>query len=155
QPQSVVQMTVSSINGKIPSAHALSMNRTNTDWFNRKFVPTQEDDSFDTFKYVKYKGLNYLPSDTTPQDMIKEKVFFKRESNVYELLSKIKTSLEEMPEEYKPKRNNRFLTVEDYYPDDLALTAPSVQLPAAENDGPPKPPTGLNAKKDNNTSYQI
>lgn len=151
QPKDVVRMTVSSASGLLPSPLAKETGRLTTDWFNRKWVPTKEDDALQSYAYVRYKGVNYLPNSSTPGDMIREKVLIRRELNIFEQLQRIDQILKELPAQARPKRNNRDMRVEDYYPLDLAMTAPMVELPDIPDDGPPEPPTGITATKDGNT----
>lgn len=145
QPENVIRMTVSGITGLLPSAEVSAMGKLTTDYFNRQYIPTREDDSLESFRYVRYKGLNYLPGPNTPEDMVKEKVFVKRELNIYELLAQIDTILKELKPQFMPKKHGRNMTLYDYYPEDVALTAPQFVVPEEDDDGPPAPPTELNA----------
>jgi len=149
RPENVIRATVSGINGKLPGARSEEIKPNVTDWFNRLYLPKEEDASVNEYKYVQYQGLNYLPGPNTPEDMIREGVLFEREINLTELMQRIDTILEQLPDQHKPRKKGGYMTVRDYYPPDAALTAPSMPLPEVEDDGPPAPPTGLTVQKVN------
>ncbi|WKL05302.1 hypothetical protein Q0F98_03745 [Paenibacillus amylolyticus] len=51
-----------------------------TDIFNSKFVPKDSDDGVAKARYITYNGVNYIPRDGTPSDMLKEKTVIKRKN---------------------------------------------------------------------------
>ena len=64
-----------------------------TDIFNRKFIPTEEDDSLVKVKYISYNGINYLPQDGTPEDLLRESVMVVRETPLDTLMEDLKVKL--------------------------------------------------------------
>jgi penicillin-binding protein len=155
QPKDVIRMTVSGINGKLPGERSAEIRPNVTDWFNRKYIPTETDNSVGVFPYVKYKGLNYLPNDQTPRDMIKEKLFFQRPFNMTEKLREIEGILEKTPPNARPKKQGRPMTVADFYPEDSAMTAPTEPLPEVPDDGPPQPPVNVRVNRESDVVRTI
>lgn len=155
RPENIVNMTVSSISGKLPTDKVKQLGRLTSDMFNRKYIPTSEDDNVVTSPYVRYNGLNYLPSENAPADMVKEKTFITRELNIYETLSKIDQILKDMPTSQKPRKRGVPMTVKDFYPEDIALTAPELPMPAAADSVTPNPPTQLKLTAGEGNNYTL
>lgn len=153
-PENVVRRTVSGISGLISNSLVSQYGSVNTDWFNRKYIPTTEDSHVVRTSYVRYKGMNYIPSEDTPKDMIKDGYLFVRDLNIYEILNQIEDILNKMPYSLRPKRYGVAMKLEDFYPEDLDKTAPQLPLPDDEDNGPPAPPTNLSLKKEG-SSYVI
>ena len=70
KPDGIVRRTVSGYSGKLPSA--LTGGNLVTDIFNAKFVPKTSEDVLVRAKYVTYGGVNYIPLESTPSDMVRE-----------------------------------------------------------------------------------
>lgn len=143
RPEQIVSKTVSSISGKLPSARVLEAGRTHTDLFNKQHLPTEEDDSLNSYRYVTYKGLNYLPHEGTPSDMVREGLLFKRGKSIAELYTKIEDILNGLPDNLKPRKGSRAMTLADYYVPDLAKSAPESSDPRADDGNPPAPPANI------------
>lgn len=154
QPEDVVRMTVSGVSGLLANDMVRQYGSLTTDWFNRKYIPTTEDNHVVRTSYVRYKGMNYLPNEDTPKDMIQEGVLFVRETNIYETLNQIEDILKQLPYSLIPKKYGRAMTLQDFYPEDLDQTAPQLPLPDDDDNGPPAPPTQLSMKEEGD-SYVI
>jgi penicillin-binding protein len=155
KPEDIITMTVSGISGLLPTEKVRAMGRLTTDLFDRKKIPTQEDHHVVESEYVTVNGLNYLPSENTPPDMIKKKTFIVRETNIYETLAQIERILKELPADKVPKKRGVPMTVRDYYPQDIAETAPMLPMPAVADDGPPNPPTQLRLEATGDNTYAV
>ncbi|MDT9724166.1 carboxypeptidase [Xylanibacillus composti] len=143
RPEQIVSKSVSSITGKLPSARVSEAGRTHSDLFNQQHLPTEVDDSMDTYKYVTYKGLNYYPQEGTPSDMVREGVLFKRSKSVTELYTNLENILNQLPNNLKPRKGSRAMTIADYYVPDLARTAPEAVDPRTDDGNPPAPPSNV------------
>lgn len=82
RPGGLIQMQVSSTSGKLPSDLTKEAGYLVTDWFNKKFIPTEIDDSLEKARVVEFNGKRYLAKDETPDDMVDTGIFFKREPYV-------------------------------------------------------------------------
>ncbi|WP_025028788.1 transglycosylase domain-containing protein [Caldalkalibacillus mannanilyticus] len=78
-PDGIVKKTVCSKSGKLPSQLCKDAGFLVTDYFNRKYLPTQTDDSLIRGRVVYYNDKPYIAQDATPDDMVTEKVFVKRD----------------------------------------------------------------------------
>ena len=83
KPEGITSKTVSAYSGKLPTALT---DRFVTDLFNVKFVPTESDDGIAKAKYITYRGVNYIPQEATPLDMLREQIVIKREKPIDELI---------------------------------------------------------------------
>lgn len=77
KPSGIETRTVSAYSGKLPTSMT---DKFVTDIFNSKFVPKDSDDGVAKARYITYNGVNYIPRDGTPSDMLKEKTVIKRKS---------------------------------------------------------------------------
>lgn len=93
KPDGIVTKTVSAYSGKLPTSLT---DRFVTDIFNSKYVPTESDDGIAKEKYITYNGVNYIPQDGTPDDMLKEKVVVKREKPISELIKELENAFAKM-----------------------------------------------------------
>ena len=82
-PGGLVKMEVSSTSGKLPSELTKEAGYLVTDWFNKKYIPTEIDESLERARVVFYNGEIFLAKAETPEDMVENGIFFKREP--YEL----------------------------------------------------------------------
>lgn len=155
KPENIVSMTVSSVSGNLPSALNRQSNLLVTDIFNKAYIPVKEDDSLSEMKVVNYKNMNYIPLATTPEDMIRTKTVVRREQPISELMNRIEGILEGMSNNHRPKRRGVLMTVEDYYPQDMHLAAPTEADPRVDDGFPPAPPTGVELIKLDDSKVKI
>jgi len=83
RPDGLVLMQVSSTSGKLPSDLTREAGYLVTDWFNKKFIPTEVDDSLEKARVITFNDKRFLAKPETPDDMVQTGIFFKREP--YEL----------------------------------------------------------------------
>ncbi|MFC5532306.1 transglycosylase domain-containing protein [Cohnella yongneupensis] len=126
KPDGLVSMTVSSVSGKLPTDLTKEAGKLVTDIFNRKFIPTEEDDALVKVKYISYNGINYLPLPTTPDDLLRESVMVKREVPLDALMEELKVKLEKTD-----KATRKPLPY--YLPQDAAESAPSKTDPRVDD----------------------
>lgn len=136
KPENILEMTVSSVSGKLPNELNVQMNKTVTDLFNKKYIPTEEDDVMAKMKYVTFERKNYLALPTTPEDMVKEQTVIRREKPIAELIQEIETALKKLPPDDRHP-------IEHYYPADFDSDAPVQQDPRSDDGKDPIPPGGV------------
>jgi len=78
-PDDLVKQTVCSLSGKLPSDLCRTHGTLTTDWFERSQLPTEICDVHVHGHVVMYQGNNYLPQPGTPEDMLLEGIFIRRE----------------------------------------------------------------------------
>ncbi|MBO9598925.1 MAG: transglycosylase domain-containing protein, partial [Cohnella sp.] len=132
KPDGLVSMTVSSVSGKLPTELTKEAGKLVTDIFNRKYLPTEEDDALVNVKYISYNGVNYVPLPTTPEDLLREAVMVKREVPLDALMEELKVKLEKTD-----KKSRKPLSF--YLPLDAANSAPSKTDPRVDDGSAPKP----------------
>ncbi|MED5020240.1 transglycosylase domain-containing protein [Paenibacillus chibensis] len=93
KPEGIVSKTVSAYSGKLPTSLT---DKFVTDIFNIKYVPKDSDDGIAKVKYITFNGVNYIPKDQTPDDMLKEKVVIKREKPIPDLIKELQAAFEKM-----------------------------------------------------------
>jgi len=133
KPDGIVSMTVSSVSGKLPTELTKQAGKLVTDIFNRKFVPTESDDALVKVKYISYNGVNYLPQDGTPEDLLRESVMIVRETPLDALMEELKSKLGQVS-----AQNRKALSY--YLPKDASQSAPSKIDPRVEDGAVPSPP---------------
>ena len=133
KPDGIVTMTVSSVSGKLPSDLTRSSGKLTTDIFNKKYVPTEVDDSLEKVKYITYNGVNYLPQPGTPDDLLREAVMVKREKPLDQLMEEIEAALPHVSSDSRKPLSY-------YLPKDAANSAPSKVDPRVEDGKRPSPP---------------
>lgn len=138
QPDGIVRMTVSGYSGKLPNELTRASNRLVTDIFNRKFIPTQQEDALVQMKYVTYDNVNYTPNPATPADMLREKVVVKREKPMSQLIEELKKALS-----YLSSKGGKVRPIDDYIPLDANLDAPASEDPRKDDGSPPQAPTNV------------
>lgn len=143
RPDTIIDMTVSSVSGKLPNELTLQSNKVVTDIFNRNQIPTQEDDVMVREKYVSMNGINYIPQRNTPLDMIREQVFIRRTPSIRSILDKVEKAIEQLPEDKKK-------TIDEFIPLDMSDDAPSETDPRKEDGLDPKSPTKTALTKSGN-----
>ncbi|MGD9679314.1 MAG: hypothetical protein AB7V16_13315, partial [Vulcanibacillus sp.] len=129
-PTDIVKMEVSKTSGKLPSDLTREAGYLVTDWFNKKYIPTEVDDSLERASIVYYDGKRYIAKPETPEDMVEKGIFFKREPYVIP-----------EPEDGKAKKA---------YPDDYNKELPNEVDPRISNDKLPEPPTSIILKTQEN-----
>lgn len=77
KPEGVVSYTVDSKSGLLPSELSEEAGHLITDLFNRKFIPTKQDDLHQKARIVVYEGKRYLAKEGTPSDFVQEGIFFR------------------------------------------------------------------------------
>ncbi|MEK3884446.1 transglycosylase domain-containing protein [Paenibacillus sp. PL2-23] len=148
KPEGIVKMTVSSASGLLPTQLTTAAGMLVTDWFNKEFVPKESDDALVNMKYIKYEGINYVPNEATPEDMLKEKIVVKRKKPLDVLMDEIKEAQSKLP-----AKNRRPLEV--YVPADAGNDAPSKVDPRADDGALPAPPNNVQLKEGANGSVTI
>ncbi|CAH0120074.1 Biosynthetic peptidoglycan transglycosylase [Paenibacillus sp. CECT 9249] len=140
KPDGIVSMTVSGYSGKLPSELTRQSGRLVTDIFNKKYVPTEQEDVLVSMKYVTYNGVNYIPHPTTPDDMLREKIVVKREKPLQELMKEIEQAL---PRVTSKNRGS----LQSYLPKDAGLDAPASEDPRIDDGATPNPPQNVRLEK--------
>lgn len=143
KPDGLVSMSVSSVSGKLPTELTKEAGKVVTDLFNRIYIPTEEDDALIKVKYISYNGVNYLPQEGTPEDLLRESVMVVREAPLDALVEELKLRLPEVPEQSRKGLGY-------YLPDDAANSAPSKIDPRVEDGATPSAPTNIAVETINN-----
>lgn len=143
KPDGIVSMTVSSVSGKLPTALTKEAGRLVTDIFNRKFIPTEEDDALIKVKYISYNGVNYLPLSETPEDLLRESVMVVRETPLDTLMEDLQAKLGQTSAQSRKQLSY-------YLPSDAAQSAPSKTDPRVDDGAVPSPPPHVAAETLNN-----
>lgn len=130
KPDGLVTMNVSSVSGKLPTDLTISAGRTVSDLFDRRYIPTEEDQSLVNIKYISYDGVNYLPHPETPGDLLREDTMVIRETPLDSLMEELKLRL---PETTSGSRK----PLSYYLPRDAALSAPSLVDPRQDDGAVP------------------
>ncbi|MGG4395928.1 transglycosylase domain-containing protein [Paenibacillus thiaminolyticus] len=149
QPDGIVRMTVSGLSGKLPNELTKQAGRYVTDLFNSKFVPTETEDALQKMKYITYDGVNYIPQDTTPDDMTREKVVIKREKPIQELIEELKQALNHL------SSSSQRRSLSSYLPEDANTDAPAKVDPRKDDGKPPAPPAGVSLEELGDTALRI
>jgi penicillin-binding protein 1B len=136
KPDNIVEMTVSSVSGKLPSELITESGKLTTDIFNKAFIPTEEDQTMVMKKYVTYEQKNYVPNPATPVDMIQEAIVIERSESIAALIEQIEPLLEKLPD-------NRKQTIDHYYPIDYENDAPVLPDPRIDDGQSPDSPTNI------------
>ncbi|THF74225.1 penicillin-binding protein 1A [Cohnella fermenti] len=148
KPDGLVSMTVSSVSGKLPTDLTKQAGKLTTDLFNKKFIPTEADDSLVKVKYITYNGVNYLPQDGTPEDLLRESVMIKREAPLDQLMEDIQNALGSVAAD---KRK----ALSFYLPQDAKDSAPSKVDPRVEDGAIPSAPANVVAETLDSTKVRI
>lgn len=135
KPDGIVTKTVSGYSGKLPTALTQQAGKVVTDIFNAKYVPTEPDDVLVRTKYITYEGVNYIPHDTTPSDMVLEKVVMKREKPIKELVDELQKAFSGMKGGHRP--------LSFYMPKDAGEDAPTKPDPREDDGKDPSPPSDV------------
>jgi penicillin-binding protein len=68
KPDGIVKLSYCAVSGLLPSKTCSDAGLVESDYFNSKFAPKEEDDSLISGKYVEVNGRRYLADDSTPDD---------------------------------------------------------------------------------------
>ncbi|MBW7474207.1 transglycosylase domain-containing protein [Paenibacillus oenotherae] len=148
-PSGIVKATVSSVSGKLPSSLTRQMGMSVTDWFNKKYLPKKQDDALVKVAYITYNGINYLPHESTPSDMLKEQIVIKREKPLDELMEEIAAAQSKLP-----GSSRRAMSA--YLPADAGRDAPSKLDPRVDDGAAPSAPSNVRLETiSSNRAYRI
>lgn len=135
KPDGIVSATVSGFSGKLPTELTKQAGKMVTDIFNAKYVPKEPDDVLVRMKYITYEGVNYIPQEATPADMLLEKVVMKREKPIKELIDELENAFAKMKGGHKP--------LSYYMPKDAGEDAPTKPDPRVDDGAAPAAPTNV------------
>jgi len=105
-PDDLVKMEVSSTSGKLPSDLTREAGYLVTDWFNKKYIPTEIDDSLERARIVYFNNKRYIAKQETPNDMVDVGIFFKREPYVVPAKGEDDTYTKTYPVDYEKELPN-------------------------------------------------
>ncbi|WP_145151223.1 transglycosylase domain-containing protein [Paenibacillus xylanexedens] len=128
KPSGIETRTVSAYSGKLPTSMT---DKFVTDIFNSKFVPKDSDDGVAKAKYITYNGVNYIPRDGTPADMLKEKTVIKRKKPISDLIKELQNAFSRM---------SRHESLAYYLPEDADADMPTQVDPRTDNGKAPDAP---------------
>lgn len=128
KPSGIETRTVSAYSGKLPTSMT---DKFVTDIFNSKFVPKDSDDGVAKAKYIIYNGVNYIPRDGTPADMLKEKTVIKRKKPISDLIKELQNAFSRM---------SRHESLAYYLPEDADADMPTQIDPRTDNGKAPDAP---------------
>jgi len=140
RPANIVEMTVSSVSGDLPSDLVRQTGKLYTDIFNKKYIPVKQDDALVEMEVVQYQGLNYIPNPDTPRDFVQTKLLVKRNPSIAALIEEIKKKYEEYPNGRPKDSKGNVRPISFYYPVDAQLDAPSVVDPRTDDGQVPSTP---------------
>jgi len=119
-----------------------------TDWFNKKYLPKKTDDTLVKTAYITYNGVNYVPNQATPSDMVKEQIVIKRKKPLDALMDEIRAAQAKLPA--KSRR-----PMEVYLPADASKDAPSKTDPRVDDGAAPPAPANLKLLAANNGNLTL
>lgn len=136
KPDGIVNMTVSSVSGKLPTELTKQAGKLVSDIFNKKFIPTEEDDALVKVKYISFNGVNYLPQEGTPNDLLHESIMVIREMPLDTLMEDLQAKLgKTSAQSRKP--------LAYYLPKDAYQSAPSKIDPREDDGATPSAPANI------------
>ncbi|GFN32021.1 transglycosylase domain-containing protein [Paenibacillus xylaniclasticus] len=136
QPDGIVKATVSRVSGKLPTDLTKQAGKLVTDWFNKKYLPKESDDALVNMAFIPYNGVNYIPNDATPADMVRQQVVIKRAKPLDQLMQEI-----EKAQAALPSGSRRPLSF--YLPEDANNNAPSLIDPRVDDGSAPSTPANV------------
>ncbi|OXM85891.1 transglycosylase domain-containing protein [Paenibacillus rigui] len=134
RPDAIVKMTVSGLSGKLPSEAISKEGKLVTDLFNKKYIPTEEDNVLTKLPIVSYNGINYIAQESTPSDFVTEKTVIKREKSIGQIMKELQAALQKVP-------GDKRMSLSDYLPTDYDQDAPTETDPRVDDGKAPTPPT--------------
>lgn len=147
KPDGIVSRTVSGYSGKLPTELTRQAGKLVTDIFNSKYVPTEPDDVLVRMKYITYDGVNYIPQEATPSDMLLEKVVVKREKPIKELIEDLNKAFGSMRGGHK--------SISYYLPKDAGEDAPTKVDPRVDDGHAPASPANVKLASTDGSSASI
>ncbi|AWB45193.1 carboxypeptidase [Paenibacillus sp. CAA11] len=135
KPDGIVKKTVSGFSGLLPTALTQQAGKLNTDIFNVKYVPTKSDNVLVRAKYVTYNGVNYIPREGTPNDMVREKIVMRRDKPIKELIDDLQKAFSKM------RGGHRDISY--YIPRDAREDAPTKVDPRQDDGQAPSSPSNV------------
>ncbi|WP_274650479.1 penicillin-binding protein 1A [Paenibacillus humicola] len=135
-PSGIVKATVSSVSGKLPSDLDRQMGKLETDYFNQKYLPKEQDDALVKMKTIRYNGVNYIPQPSTPADMTSDQIVVKRQQPLDALMDQIADAQSKLP-----AKSRRPMSM--FLPADAKLSAPSKTDPRVDDGNVPSPPSNI------------
>ncbi|TBL78297.1 transglycosylase domain-containing protein [Paenibacillus thalictri] len=145
RPPGIVDMTVSSVSGKLPSEATTKARKLVTDIFNKNFIPTEEDNMYVKLPIISYNDINYIAKQTTPAEFVDERTVVRREKSVSSLLKEISEIQGKLP----PDRRR---SIDRYKPTDYEDDAPTEEDPRTDDGKPPAPPTTVVVTRSGNSN---
>ncbi|MCZ8520241.1 MULTISPECIES: transglycosylase domain-containing protein [Paenibacillus] len=140
RPADIVEMTVSSLSGKLPSNATSRAGKLTTDLFNKKYVPTEEDNVMVRLPVITYNGINYIAREETPSDFVEEKSVIKRPEPLGKLFRELRNIIGKLPADRKR-------SLDFYKPKDYSQDAPSETDPRKDDGNAPNAPTTVVATR--------
>jgi len=140
RPANIVQMTVSSVSGDLPSELVRQTGKLYTDIFNKKYIPVKQDDALVEMEVVRYEGLNYIPNPATPKDFVETKLLVRRNPSIAAIIQEIKQKYAEYPNSKVKDSKGNVRPISYFYPTDAHLDAPSVVDPRVDDGEIPATP---------------
>ncbi|TDF96542.1 transglycosylase domain-containing protein [Paenibacillus piri] len=145
RPDGIVEMTVSAYSGKLPSEETTKSGKLTTDIFNKKYIPTEEDNVFTKLSIIPYNGINYIAQPNTPEDFVQQKTVIKREKSINTILGELSAIMSKVPED-------RRRSIDRYRPADYDDDAPTETDPRVDDGKAPNAPTTVVATRSGDTS---
>lgn len=145
KPEGIVEMTVSNLSGKLPSELTAQSGHEVTDIFNKKFVPSEEDNVMVGMGIISYKDRNYIAHPETPDEFVQKKIVIKREKSIGNLLNELEELMKKLPVDKRQP-------IESYKPLDYDDDAPSDKDPRVDDGKDPAPPATVVATKSGETA---
>lgn len=145
KPDGIIEMAVSSLSGKLPSEMTAQTGRVISDIFNKKFVPTREDDVLINAGIITYNDRNYLARPETPTEFVQQKTVVKREQSIGDLLKEIEELMKKLPPDKRQP-------IDSYKPTDYDTDAPSELDPRVDDGTDPVTPGTVVATKSGDTA---
>mgnify|MGYP001279878893 CR=1 FL=1 len=140
RPSNIVEMTVSSVSGDLPSDLVRQAGKLYTDIFNKKYIPVKQDNALVEMEVVQYQGLNYIPNPETPRDFVQTKLLVKRNPSIAAIIEEIKAKYEEYPNGRPKDSKGNVRPISFFYPTDAQLDAPTVVDPRVDDGQVPATP---------------
>ncbi len=144
KPDGIVSVTVSGFSGKLPTELTKQAGKMVTDIFNAKYVPKEPDDVLVRMKYITYEGVNYIPQEATPVDMVLEKVVMKRDKPIKDLIDELENAFAKMKGGHK--------SLSFYMPKDAGEDAPTKPDPRVDDGAPPAAPSNVRLTSEGGSS---
>ncbi|GIP20355.1 transglycosylase domain-containing protein [Paenibacillus sp. J22TS3] len=135
KPDGIVTKTVSGYSGLLPTALTRQAGKMVTDIFNAKYVPTKSDNVLIRAKYITYNGVNYIPHDGTPDDMVQQKVVVRRDKPIKELIEDLQKAFSRMRGGHR--------SLDFYMPKDASEDAPYKLDPRVDDGKAPSAPSNV------------